>query len=552
MSRRADLQKAAAELFGWAQLRPAQEQAMEAVLSGRDVLAVMATGSGKSAIYQVPGVLIDGVTLVISPLIALQHDQIHGLAGTEAPEAVAINSLLGSDETDRVWQALRDRVAEYVFLAPEQLTNEDVMGSLVGAGISLIVVDEAHCVAAWGHDFRPDYLRIADAVARLGHPTVVALTATASPPVRREIIEQLELRDPLVIASGFDRPNIRLEVRFQVADDDKRDAVLAAALAAERPSLLYTATRKDTETYAAELVSHGVRALAYHAGLSRSERDEVHRAFRSGDAEVIAATSAFGMGIDKADVRAVIHASVPDSVDNYYQQIGRAGRDGRPAVAQLFYRPEDLGLARFFTSAQPDEALLATVYSALLQAGTHQGLEALGAAIGEGADVSSRRLTNALNILEEAGLIRSSRKGFRAVKKVSLDEAVRLGVAVVERKERIDRTRIEMMRGYAETRDCRRQFLLSYFGETLSRPCGNCDRCDEIASAPSEVSVAEGEWAVDTPVSHRQWGRGVVMSVDDDRITVLFDDYGYRTLALGAIAESGVLRRRPTGGPAPY
>jgi len=544
VNHRAELQKAAADVFGWAQLRPAQLEAMEAVLCGRDVLAVMATGSGKSAIYQVPGILIDGVTLVVSPLIALQHDQIQGLAGTGAPAAVAINSLLGDDETDRAWQALRDRVAEYVFLAPEQLTNDEVLASLVDAGISLIVVDEAHCVAAWGHDFRPDYLRIADAVARLGHPTVVALTATASPPVRREIIEQLGLRDPTVIASGFDRPNIRLEACFRVSDDDKRDAVLAAALAADRPSLLYTATRKDAETYAAEMVSHGVGAVAYHAGLSRAEREEVHRAFRSGEAQVVAATSAFGMGIDKADVRAVIHASIPDSVDNYYQQIGRAGRDGKPAVAQLFYRPEDLGLARFFTSQQSDEALLATVYSALLEAGTHQGLKALGA----GLDISSRRLTNALNILEEAGLIRSSGKGFRAAKKVSLDEAARLGAEVVERKERIDRTRIEMMRGYAETRDCRRQFLLSYFAETMPELCGNCDRCDEIATAGTEVSGAAGEWAVDTPVTHRQWGRGVVMSVDHDRITVLFDDYGYRTLALEAIAESRVLRRRTTAG----
>lgn len=536
MSRRDELQRIAADVFGWPRLRPVQLLAMEAVLAGRDVLAVMATGSGKSAIYQVPGVLMAGATLVISPLIALQHDQIHGLAAKDAPDAIAINSLLGADETERAWQALRDRVAEYIFLAPEQLSNDEVVAALADAGISLIVVDEAHCVSSWGHDFRPDYLRLGDAVARLGHPTVVALTATASPPVRREIIEQLGLRDPLVLASGFDRPNIRLEVSFHVADADKREAVLTAASAAGRPTLLYTATRKDAETYAAELVSDGVRAVAYHAGLSRSGRDQVHRDFRSGAVDLVAATSAFGMGIDKADVRAVIHASVPDSVDNYYQQIGRAGRDGEPAVAQLFYRPQDLGLARFFTTQRPDEALLATVYSVLLDAGAHQSLDELAG----GIDVPVRRLTNALNILEEAGLVRSSRKGFRASRTVSLDDAAQLGVKVVERKERIDRTRVEMMRGYAETRDCRRQFLLSYFGETLAEPCGNCDRCDEVSGS---VEGPTGEWPAETPVRHRKWGRGVVMSADGDRITVLFDDYGYRTLALQAIAESGVLRR---------
>ena len=472
-------------------------------------------------------------------MIALQHDQISGLAATGAPDAIAINSLLGADETDRAWAALRDRAAEYVFLAPEQLSNEAVVNSLLGAGISLIVVDEAHCVSDWGHDFRPDYLRIGDAISRLGHPTVVALTATASPPVRREIIEQLRLRDPLVIASGFDRPNIRLEVSFHVSDDDKRDAVLSAVLAAGRPALLYTATRKDAEAYAAELVSHDVRSVAYHAGLSRAQRDEAHRAFRSGEVDVVAATSAFGMGIDKADVRAVIHASVPDSVDNYYQQIGRAGRDGKPAVAQLFYRPEDLGLARFFTTQRPDAALVATLYSALLEAGAHQTERQLV----ESVDAPERRITNAVNLLEESGLIRSSRRGLRVVRKVSLAEAASQCAKVVERRERIDRTRVEMMRGYAETGDCRRQFLLSYFGEMLPGPCGNCDRCDGASGERASVA-ATGDWAVDTPVRHREWGPGAVVSVDEDRITVLFDDYGYRTLSVAAIAGSGVLKRR--------
>ncbi|MBU3752159.1 MAG: recombinase RecQ, partial [Mycobacterium sp.] len=285
----------------------------------------------------------------------------------------------------------------------------------------------------------------------------------------------------------------------------------------------------------AELVSHGVAAVAYHAGMSRTERDEIHRQFRSGRAEVVAATSAFGMGIDKPDVRAVIHASVPDSVDNYYQQIGRAGRDGKPAVAQLFYRPEDLGLARFFTSQRPDEALVATVYALLLESGGHQSL----AAVCESIDAPERRITNALNVLEEANLIRCSRKGFRVTRRVSLAEAARLATEVVERKERIDRTRVEMMRGYAETRDCRRQFLLNYFGETIPGPCGNCDRCD--AAPPAEGAPATEDWEVGTPVRHRQWGAGVV-STDDDRITVLFDDWGYRTLAVSAL--TGVLRRR--------
>jgi ATP-dependent DNA helicase RecQ len=537
MSRRGDLQRVAADVFGWQQLRPAQLDAMEAVLAGRDVLAVMATGSGKSAIYQVPGVLLEGATLVISPLIALQRDQISGLAATDAPDAVAFNSQLDSADVASNWKAVHEHEAEYVFLAPEQLGNDEVIAGLAEIDISLVVVDEAHCVSAWGHDFRPSYLRIPDAIERLGGPRVVALTATASPVVRREIVEHLRLRDPLVIASGFDRPNIRLEASHHVTDDDKREAVMSRMLAVGLPALLYTATRRDAETYAAELVSRGVRADAYHAGLSRAQRDEVHRRFRADEVDVVVATSAFGMGIDKPDVRAVVHASVPDSVDSYYQQIGRAGRDGRPAVAVLFYRPEDLGLARFFTTHRPDEDLLARVYSAL-RTDTPKQLKELRSTL----DVRGRRLTNAVNLLEEAELIASARTGFTLTEPVEVEEAVRCAVEIVDKKERIDRTRVEMMRGYAETRDCRRQFLLSYFGESLPEPCGNCDCCD--AGIESAEPVAGTPWAVDTPVRHRQWGPGVVMSVEDDRITVLFDDYGYRTLALKSIRDSGVLGLR--------
>ena len=509
-------------------------------MAGRDVLALMATGSGKSAIYQVPGVLLPGVTLVVSPLIALQHDQISGLAATRAPSAVVINSQLRDSELRNAWDVVRRQAAEYVFLAPEQLTNDAVVNALRAGGISLIVVDEAHCVSAWGHDFRPSYLRIVDTIESLGHPTVVALTATASPVVRREIVERLGLRDPLVIASGFDRPNIRLQVSHYVEDDDKRDAVVDSASIAQKPALLYAATRRDAETYGAQLLSSGMRAVAYHAGLNRAQRNDVHARFRAGELEVVVATSAFGMGIDKADVRTVLHASVPDSLDNYYQQIGRAGRDGKPAVAHLFYRPEDLALARFFASNTVDEELLAHVYSALRSAGKSMRLSDLRDEI----DAHDRTLTNALNLFNEAGLVEPTPDGFQVSRRVAPDTAVAEALAIVERGERIDRTRVEMMRGYAETRDCRRQFLLSYFGEALPQPCGNCDRCDVIAAPPTgREPTTAGVWTVDTPVRHRQWGKGVVMGVDDDRITVLFDDYGYRTLSLDAIERSGVLRR---------
>jgi ATP-dependent DNA helicase RecQ len=538
VNRRADLERVADRVFGWKQLRPAQLDAMEAVLAGHDVVAVMPTGSGKSAIYQVPAILLDGATLVISPLIALQQDQIAQLDDVAAPEAVAINSRQGATAIDRSWAAVEQDEARYIFLAPEQLTKDDVIAQLRAADVALVVVDEAHCVSAWGHDFRPSYLRLADALQRLGRPPVAALTATASPVVRREIIEHLALRDPKVIATGFDRPNLQLASEQFLADSDKRDGVIEAVSRLHGQGLLYTATRKDAEFYAAELSDRGVSSAAYHAGLRSADRDEVHRRFHDGSYDVVAATSAFGMGIDKPDVRFVVHASVPDSLDSYYQQIGRAGRDGEPALARLFYRPEDLSLARFFTTQRPDEGLLANVYEALRN-GKPRPLKDLQAEL----DSRSRKLTNAVNLLELAEVVTSGRSGFRATD-ADTAAAVQRAVDVANAAERVDRTRVEMMRGYAETRDCRRQFLLGYFGEQLAEPCGNCDRCAANAAEGRKPETQRSPISVDTPVEHREWGSGVVISGEEDRITVLFDDYGYRTLSLQAVHASGVLQVR--------
>jgi ATP-dependent DNA helicase RecQ len=390
-------------------------------------------------------------------------------------------------------------------------------------------------VSAWGHDFRPDYLRVGDAVERLDRPPVVALTATASPVVRREIIQHLRLHDPVVIAAGFDRPNLRLEVQRVQDDSDKRAAVLATIAELDGPGLLYTATRNDAEFYAAVLSGAGRSAAAYHAGLKARERDDVHRGFHRGDFDVVAATSAFGMGIDKADVRFVVHASVPDSLDSYYQQIGRGGRDDADALAKLVYRPEDLSLAKYFIGQSTDEQLLSRVHRTLC-ASTPKRLKDLRAEL----DVPRGRLTSAVNLLEQARTVTSSANGFLA----SQDDtaaAVRRAVEIAESAERVDRTRVEMMRGYAETRDCRRRLLLGYFGETLDRPCDNCDRCSAHA-AQGRQETEQPALAAGTAVEHNEWGDGVVMSGESDRVTVLFDDYGYRTLLTEAVGDRGILR----------
>jgi ATP-dependent DNA helicase RecQ len=529
---RNSLQDIAARVFDWKELREEQLDAMSAILSGRDVLAVMPTGSGKSAIYQVPGVLLDNPVLVISPLIALQEDQIAQLERTDAPRAVAINSRWKAAEVERAWTAVERGEVRYVFLGPEQLAKDEVMARLAKAEPSLVVVDEAHCVSVWGHDFRPSYLRVRDAIARLGSPPVAALTATASAVVRREIVELLDLREPLVIAGGFDRPNISLDVQHHADDTRKRQAVLDAVKDLETPGLLYCVTRKDTEFFADRLCELGISAVGYHAGLGAAQRNDVHRRFLADEVDVVAATSAFGMGIDKPNVRFVLHASIPDSVDSYYQQIGRAGRDAQPAHAVLFYRAEDLALGNFFATRNVDEELLRAVYSAL-GGKVPKRLKELRAEL----DVRGRKLTAAINLLEQAGAVTSARAGF-STSKLAADEAIRKAIEMAELGERVDHTRVAMMRSYAETPDCRRQFLLAYFGDHLPAPCGNCDRCrdGDGATGHGEPPIAAG-----TTVEHREWGHGLVLQGDSDRITVLFDLYGYRMLSVDAIRENPVL-----------
>lgn len=530
MSSRDDLQGAAARVFGWQSLRDEQLTAMSAILDGRDVLAVMPTGSGKSAIYQVPAVLLPRPVIVISPLIALQHDQIASLEQSDAPMAVAINSRHSATVLDEALAAVEKGDARYVFLGPEQLMKDDLLKRLAAVRPSLIVIDEAHCVSAWGHEFRPTYLRVGDAIERLGRPPVTALTATASAVVRREIVDFLGLREPLVISGGFDRPNISLDVRHHTDDGRKREEVLDVVAELAKPGLLYCATRRDTEYYAEQLTERAVSAVEYHAGLSTKQRNDVHDRFRDGEVDVVVATSAFGMGIDKPNVRFVVHASVPDSVDAYYQQIGRAGRDDEPADAVLFYRAEDLSLGSFFATRNPDEDLLHRVYAAL-DPKKPKRLKGLR----DELDERGRRLTASINLLEQAGAVTSARAGFTSAG-VPADDAVRRAVDMAEIGERVDRTRVEMMRSYAETPDCRRQFLLAYFGDHLPQPCGNCDSCRANTATDHESAIPAG-----TAVEHREWGAGTVLGGDDERITVLFDLYGYRTLALDAVRDNDLL-----------
>ncbi|GAA3305611.1 RecQ family ATP-dependent DNA helicase [Streptomyces cinereospinus] len=550
------LRRTAAEVFGWRELRPGQLTAMEAVMAGRDTLAVMPTGAGKSAVYQVAGLLLPGPTVVVSPLIALQRDQIAGLLGHDAPDAVAVNSAQPAGRTEAAWDAVQHGDAEYLFLSPEQLAKDEVVERLARAGPSLFVVDEAQCVAAWGHDFRPDYLRLAQAVRRAGGPTVLALTATAAPPVREEIVRRLGMADPELVVAGFDRPNIALEVRRFRDDADKRRAVVERAATESGPGIVYTATRRDAEEYAAELAGLGLSAAAYHAGLAAGERSRVHDAFLAGGADVVVATSAFGMGIDKEDVRFVLHASVPGSLDAYYQEIGRAGRDGAPAVAVLHYRPQDSGLQRLFAARAPGEETLGEVAQEIHEHPGPVGLDD----VGERTNLSHRRVTAAANLLEQAGAVRTDADGeVRAVPGTTAEDAAARAAREAEASRRLERSRLERVLAYAETTGCQRRFLLGYFGEPYEPPCGACDVCAPAADSGAGTVVegagdtgdapaphpAAASFPAGTPVRHGEWGDGTVMSEEGDRITVLFDSMGYRTLSLAAVTRRGLLTRRP-------
>jgi ATP-dependent DNA helicase RecQ len=541
----AEIMQVAKDRFGWDPLRPGQLEAIEAADSGRDVLAVMPTGYGKSAIYQVAAALRPGPTVVVSPLIALQADQVAGLdAALDAPEAVAVNSAQSKAANERAWEEISTDAAEFVFLAPEQLAKDDVVDRLIASDVSLFVVDEAHSVSAWGHDFRPDYLRLGDVIQRLGHPTVIALTATGSPPVRDEIVERLGMRNPLVLTHGFDRPNLHLEVVRHETDAEKRRAVIDQVVGLPRPGLVYVSTRRDATRYAEELARLGLRAAPYHAGLPAGERRRTHEDFLADSLDVVVATSAFGMGIDKHNVRFVVHAAITESLDAYYQEIGRSGRDGEPATTTLHYRSEDLGLRTFFASGAPHPDELAAAFDAIAAAHPLR-LSELGRSLG----ISTRRASTLVNLLDEARVVHTARRGARPAVPITADEAATRAIEAAESRERIEHSRIAMMRSYAETLRCRRQFLLGYFGEDLPHPCGNCDTCSSGSAYEMDAAAAAGhgahagghEFPPETAVRHREWGPGVVMSTEEDRITVFFEEEGYKVLALDAIREHDLL-----------
>lgn len=474
---KADILGVAKDKFGYQQLRMGQEESILSLLRKQDTLVVMPTGSGKSAIYQITGLMIDGSVLVISPLIALQKDQVDSInaQGSEA-EALVVNSTQKVSEFEETIEKIKAKCCKFIFLAPEQLRKDETVAALEEAGISLFVVDEAHCVSEWGHDFRPDYLQLSKAIERLGHPTVLAMTATASPQVRNEIVERLAMRKPKIYVGGFDRPNIRLRVDHFEKEDKKLEALLHHVRWAEKPGIVYVGTRKMAETIMRSLDEEGVSAVFYHGGLKSSERDEIQNRFMTGDADVIIATNAFGMGIDKADIRFVYHYDAPDSLDAYYQEIGRAGRDGEKSEAILFFRRQDIGAQAFHTGqGKVDTSQLEAIAETLSEKQEPVEPEALA----EEMNLSTRKLTNAIHRLEDAGAVEVLPTGeVQLAEETDIAEATEEAAEQQEKRKERNKERLEEMRDYADATTCRRELLLRYFGDDFTGPCHHCDNCE--------------------------------------------------------------------------
>jgi ATP-dependent DNA helicase RecQ len=536
------LEATLAQHFGFTRFRPGQRAVIEAVLGGRPVLAVMPTGAGKSLCFQLPALRLRGLTLVVSPLVALMREQVQRLNA----QGVAAAALDASQSTGMRAQALRMArrgQLRLLYVSPERLRGSDFVEALQGT-LALLAIDEAHCISQWGHDFRPDYARLGAVRAQLGPARTVALTATASPEVQADIVTTLGMPEAVRFVAGFDRPNLHLGASEGPA------LAAAAALAVRGPGIVYAATRRRAETLGAALRARGLAAEVYHAGLPGPVREGVQDRFGRGSLDLVVATNAFGMGIDRADVRFVLHAQLPRSIEAYYQEVGRAGRDGAPAVARLCVQPGDYALqARLLEASYPPRTLVEAVWGRVrFRPLVGEGVEGIAGALGAQAP----QVLAALKLLERAGHLEPNVRlegdaevetllppppesplggvwgqlGGGAPTRVSLDalgeesglsgpvlrqwlgrharegqlavrllgarrvwrvvdlgkpaSALRVDFEAVVKREAWARDKLDQMAAYARTTTCRRAVVLRYFGEAAPVRCQACDRCAPV------------------------------------------------------------------------
>lgn len=496
-------QEALKTYFGLDSFRSPQQEIIGSVLSGKDTLVVMPTGGGKSLCYQLPAMILPGVTLVISPLIALMKDQVDTLCAKGLPAGL-INSLQSAEEQRQTLQAIRRRELKLVYVAPERFRSQAFLNTLAAESISLLAIDEAHCLSQWGHDFRPDYMRLGAARKALGNPPCVALTATATPDVQNDIKQHLELQQPEEFVAGFERPNLSFRI-IQVGPEKEKYAHLQKLLREQRTGIVYCSTRKSVENVTGKLKELGENVICYHGGLSDTERNAAQDAFMSRKVDVVVATNAFGMGIDRADIRFVCHFEMPGSVEAYYQEGGRAGRDGKPAVCEMLFSYADKRIQDFFIEGtNPGSDLIAQVFDTLREGRDEQNevkLSIEDLAEQMPTKVNPMAVSSALALLARGGWIErfdipgQRIRGTRVLKPELRGRALPFDAAALAEKRQRDEKRLQAVIQFAYARKCRQNWILEYFGERAPKLCGQCDHCrqqdtrDTRPGTPLEIDI---------------------------------------------------------------